>query len=143
MEMTLKLTGMTEQSWTKIFNPLVSTRPAEAVTPTMNARQKEALLPEDLQPATRGTENQTIHDTQDKAAGPLEQARQNAQKANAYLKMADTHLEFQVSEETGQTVVKVVNTDSKEVVRQIPPESLNRINNRMNQMRGLLFETTV
>lgn len=143
MEMSLKLIETREQGWTKFFNPLVSARPAEPVTPTMNARQKEALLPEDLQPATRGTETQTIHDAKDNAAEPLEQARQNAQKANDYMKMADTHLEFHVSEETGQIVVKVVNTDSQEVVRQIPPESLNRINNRMTQMRGLLYETTV
>jgi uncharacterized FlaG/YvyC family protein len=58
------------------------------------------------------------------------------------MQKADTFLQFIVSEQTGHVVVHVVNSETKEVVREIPPETLNRIANRTTQMQGLLFETS-
>lgn len=142
MEMTLKLSTIQEPDWTNIIKSLGSSKSTKALTPAINARQKEALLPTEMKPASQEGAAQAGTETTKQSAQPIDQARQMAEKANAYLKMADTHLEFRVSEETGRVVVSVVDTQSHEVVRQIPPESLNRLNDRMTQMRGLLYETT-
>jgi flagellar protein FlaG len=116
---------------------------------SMSPRQTAALLPTELQP-TQGlqpapgqeAEKQEVTDQKQEQTRLVEEARQLAEKANAYMRQADTHLEFSVSEQTGRIVISVVESETKEVVRQIPPESLNRFANRITQMRGLLFETT-
>ena len=66
--------------------------------------------------------------------------RQIADNANEYLKKASTHLEFIVGEETGRIVISVIQSETNEVIRKIPPESMTRLADRMAQMRGLLFE---
>lgn len=48
-------------------------------------------------------------------------------------------LEFQVDEETGRTVVTVYVSGTDEVVRKIPPEEMLELAERMEEVRGLLF----
>lgn len=106
-------------------------------------RQTEALLPTQLSPAGQGAGKQEVSGTgQDQASRLAEEIRQMAEKANAYLKRADTHLEFRVNNQTGHVVVDVVDNTSQEVVRQIPPETMVRFAERMTQMKGLLFDTS-
>ena len=60
--------------------------------------------------------------------GDLRQYVQNLQRT----------LQFSVDEESGQTVVRVVDSETKEVIRQIPAEELLRIAHRL-QVAGLLL----
>jgi len=46
------------------------------------------------------------------------------------------NLEFSVDEETGQRVVRVIDSDTKELVRQIPPEQILRIIQQMEELQG-------
>lgn len=106
----------------------------------MSPRQTEALLPTELAPVGQGADQQEVPDRKQEQSRLVDDIRQKAEKANAYMKLADTHLEFKVSEQTGHVVISVVKSDTEEVVRQIPPEALDRFANRITQMRGLLFE---
>lgn len=122
-----------------------SVAPSAQENAALNSRQTEALLPTEMVPVgqdSTGKQDVVPSSTQQDQARLAEEAKKRAEKANAYLKAADTHLEFKVSEETGRVVISVVKSDTQEVVRQIPPDSLHRLSDRISQMRGLLFETT-
>ena len=47
---------------------------------------------------------------------------------------------FQVDAGSGDVVIQVVDKESDEVIRQIPPEEVVALRERMAEMRGLLFD---
>ena len=53
--------------------------------------------------------------------------------------VASTKISFDVDEDTGQSVVRVINKETGEVVRQVPPEELLTLAARMRQLSGLIF----
>lgn len=60
------------------------------------------------------------------------------EKLNQAMKMMASNLQFTVDEETGMDVVKVVDTDTKEVIRQFPSEEVIAIAKAFDQLQGLL-----
>ncbi len=52
-------------------------------------------------------------------------------------------LEFSVDKESGETVVTVVDSETKEVIRQIPSEELLAIANRLRSTAGVLIAESV
>jgi flagellar protein FlaG len=75
------------------------------------------------------------------ASSTLDSGKTNnlAQQIQSYLSEFHVNLNFEVSNETGQVVVKVINTDTKEVIRQIPPEDLLKVRDKLEELRGVLF----
>jgi flagellar protein FlaG len=105
----------------------------------MSPRQTQALLPQELSPVGQGPEIQEVAGKEQEPSRLAEEAQKLAERANTYLRMADTHLEFSVGKETGRIIISVVDSETQKVVRSIPPESLVRFLDRIDQMRGLLF----
>ncbi len=68
----------------------------------------------------------------------LEQAVENLNQA---LQNIRRELRFSVDDDTGRTVVKVINAETDEVVRQIPSEQLLDAVRHLNQQAGLLLDT--
>lgn len=66
--------------------------------------------------------------------------KQATDKLNQTIKMMAVNLQFQVDEETGIDVVKVVDTDTKEVIRQFPSEEILAIAKAIDQLQGLLVK---
>ena len=104
------------------------------------ARATNALLPGQLSPAGKLGDTQEVAEPSQEQLRLLEDVRQMARKVNDYMRLSDTHLEFIVTEGTGRIIVQVVDTDSEEVVRQIPPETMQRFSQTMDHLRGLLYE---
>jgi flagellar protein FlaG len=52
-------------------------------------------------------------------------------------------LQFSVHEDTGQTVVRVVDKDTGELIRQIPPQELLDLASKLEDMMGILFDKQV
>jgi len=50
------------------------------------------------------------------------------------------NLQFSIDESTGRTMITVLDATSEEVIRVIPPEKLMAVSERMDEIRGLLFE---
>ncbi len=48
-------------------------------------------------------------------------------------------LEFSVDEDSGDTVIKVIDRETEEVVRQIPSEELMRLRARLQEAAGVIF----
>jgi flagellar protein FlaG len=51
-----------------------------------------------------------------------------------------THVAFTVDHETGDMYIRVIDNETREVIRQIPPEEFVRIANRLAKMIGILFD---
>jgi flagellar protein FlaG len=74
------------------------------------------------------------------AAGELNQAVSNI---NDYVQTVQRTLKFSVDEDTGRTVITVVDRQTDEVIRQIPPEVTMEIASRLQSSVGLLLKTRV
>lgn len=69
-----------------------------------------------------------------------QQLQQAVQAVNRRLS-ASTALEFRIDETTGRTVVKVLDSESGELIRQIPPESMLAIAAAIDEFqKGLLLK---
>jgi flagellar protein FlaG len=68
----------------------------------------------------------------------LEQA---VESLNQALQDIKRELRFSVDDDTGRMIVKVINADTDEVVRQIPSEQLLNAVRHMEQQAGLLLDT--
>lgn len=79
----------------------------------------------------------------DKSAGPetTEKVLQKFEKALD--KIQHNSLEFTVHEKTGRTVIKVVDTNTKEVIKQLPPEDLLDLAAKLEEMSGVLFDKKI
>ena len=53
------------------------------------------------------------------------------------------NLQFTVDEESGETIIKVVDSETDEVVRQIPSEEIVRLHRQMKEVAGVLFRSAV
>lgn len=60
-----------------------------------------------------------------------------------YLEEVNVQLSFQINEETGDQIVQVVNQSTGEVIRQIPPEDLVELREKLAELRGVLFNDKV
>jgi len=64
---------------------------------------------------------------------------------NEYTQNLQRSLKFSVSEETGRTIIQVYNTETNELIRQIPHEELATISEALQQgiREGILFKQHV
>jgi flagellar protein FlaG len=62
---------------------------------------------------------------------------------NDYMQNFNRSLQFTVDDSSGDTVVKVIDSDTDEVVRQIPSQDLLDVRNAAERYRGILLEVKV
>jgi len=62
---------------------------------------------------------------------------------NDYMQNFNRSLQFTVDDSSGDTVVKVIDSDTDEVVRQIPSQALLDARNAAEKYRGILLEVKV
>jgi len=74
---------------------------------------------------------------------PEEMERMVREAAEAFPDRLDIRLDFEVNEETGEYVVKMMDSETGEIVRQVPPEALVRLRERMREARGILFDRKI
>ena len=105
-----------------------SKSPAEASGP------KEAPSPETK-----------AHAAAEPSPAPLsaEAVQKVAQQINEFLKSAASNLQFSVDANSKEVVVRVVDEETKEVIRQIPSEEMVAMSKAMDRMAGLLIQQKV
>ena len=97
-------------------------RTPEATTRTSEAqRETELPAPVSVQPPTD--------------AGALREA---AREANEALRTSGAQLEFVVDDEAKTLIVKLVDTETQKVLRQIPSEEMLAIRRNLDRVRGLI-----
>ncbi|MEZ1315753.1 flagellar protein FlaG [Pseudomonas fluorescens] len=65
------------------------------------------------------------------------------QEIEKFVQSLKRNLEFSIDEPSGKVVVKVIATDSGEVIRQIPNEEVLKLANSLNDASSLLFSAKV
>jgi flagellar protein FlaG len=60
-----------------------------------------------------------------------------------FVQATQRNLNFSIDDSTGQVVVKVIATDSGEVIRQIPSETALKLAQNLSDAGSLLFQTQV
>lgn len=114
------------------YAPPVQTPASQAVGA---ARQAEAT------PETSGSQ-QTQNAAQAPAKVPpsSEQLTQAVKQIQDVIKQTANSLQFSIDEDIGVTVVKVIDTESKKVIRQIPSEEVLDIAKALDKLQGLLVK---
>lgn len=66
---------------------------------------------------------------------------------NEVMQMSNHHLQFRVHEDSGRIQVKVIDSESQKVIREIPPEKILEcsamIKNLMEEMAGILLDEVI
>ncbi|WP_010681156.1 flagellar protein FlaG [Acetivibrio cellulolyticus] len=62
------------------------------------------------------------------------------QKANKAITGANTEFEFSIHEKTKQIMVKIINSDTHEVIKEIPPEKILDMVAKMWEMAGIMVD---
>lgn len=71
-----------------------------------------------------------------------EQVRQAVEAVKTAVEPVARDLQFTIDKETGKTIISVVDSVTKEVIRQIPGEEIVAIAKAIDRMKGLLFKQT-
>jgi flagellar protein FlaG len=72
-----------------------------------------------------------------------EKLKMAVQEIEKFVQSVKRNLEFSIDEPSGKVVVKVIASDSGEVVRQIPNEEVLKLANSLNDASSLLFSAKV
>lgn len=90
-----------------------------------------------ITPAQRATQDNPVF----APAQPVTQTAVAAavQSANAYVQSVSSSLQFSLDQDSGRTVVKMVDTKTDEVLRQFPSEEMLAISKSIDRMQGLLI----
>ncbi|POF88469.1 flagellar protein FlaG [Pseudomonas putida] len=72
-----------------------------------------------------------------------EQVRSAVAEIEKFLSNGRRNLEFSTDEESGKVVVKVIASETGELIRQLPSEEALRIANSLSDVNSLLFDAKV
>jgi len=71
-----------------------------------------------------------------------EEIKVAVERLKEHVQNLDREFHFNVDKETGEIVVKVVNPENNQVIRQIPSEELLKLVQRLEQNKGALLKET-
>lgn len=97
-----------------------------------------AETPVPVLPAKTGTEAQN-----DPNKPSPEQIERAVVRMNIAAQMAMTHLKFELHDDPRRIVVKIIRDDTGEVIRQIPPEDLVKMDEQMRSVLGMFFDQKI
>ena len=70
----------------------------------------------------------------------LESVKQVAHQINDFLKSASSDVQFEVDSESSEVVVRVVDSQTKQVIRQMPSAEMIAISKSLDKLTGLLVQ---
>jgi len=89
-----------------------------------------------------------VQPRQQKVASSQEKAKsldleKIGEELNRCIRVFNTHLAFEIDRPSNRIIIRIVDTETEEVIRQIPPEELLRIMHYMDELLGLLVDERV
>lgn len=87
---------------------------------------------------TAGSAARVAQDTEQEAT-PV-QVETAVKQVNAALEIRSIGIQFEIDKDTDKVIVKVIDRNSGEVIRQVPNEEVVRIAKVMGEMSGLLVD---
>lgn len=111
-------------------------RPVASETSNIDARQARSAQIADTESAQ--TQQPVQQNNQPEAS--RKQVEEAVKAVNEFIKPLNNTLQFNIDDDTGRTVVKVIDTSTKEIIRQFPSEEMLSIAKAVDKMQGLLIQ---
>ncbi|MCB4204794.1 flagellar protein FlaG [Deferribacterales bacterium Es71-Z0220] len=99
-----------------------ASKPIDAASKDMAKQQTQQVVAEKRQPSE-------------------EQVKSAVEDLNKTLQNLNIKRQFVVDKEVDKVIVKVIDSDEKEVIRQIPSEEALKLSKNVREMIGLLFDS--
>ena len=112
---------------------------------SLTERAVDDVKQADTQNQQRLQQNQYEKNNQDVTTQPLEreQLEQMAQQLQDFMGEMNRSLQFKVDEDSGRDVIKVLDKDSGEVIKQYPSEEVLSLVSKLSESAGILIDQTV
>ncbi len=115
---------------------------SETTAPALTNQDKEVEHSQKtLQKQTRPTDE--IKKEADEIKKEAEEIKKGIEELNGQLATMNRSIQFSVDQGTHDIVVRVVDKQSGEVIKELPPESILRLRERMEELSGLMVEEQV
>ena len=111
----------TSPAFTNIASPRVTSEPAASATASVQEKSAEAASFNPNSESSRDQLNAAVKATQE------------------FVGSINSSLEFSVDDDTGTSVVKIVDKETKELIRQIPSAEMLSIAKALDTIKGILF----
>lgn len=72
---------------------------------------------------------------------PLKKIEEAASDVQIQLKRLNTELRFEVDKDSKDVIIRIIDPETKQVIRQIPSEELLAIRARMQELIGVLYKS--
>ena len=116
--------------------PGVTARPVAAEAPAPELRQ---VFASQASSAAKVQTEQPVSQTQ-KAEASRQELEEAVKQVNDFLKPINNSIQFNLDDDTGKTIVKVIDLATKDVIRQFPSEEMLGIAKAIDKMKGLLVQ---
>ena len=114
----------------------IATRPVAAEANTAEVRQAFAKQASSSTPVQT---EQSVTQTQ-KTEANRQELEDAVKQVNDFLKPINNSIQFNLDDDTGRTIVKVIDLATKDVIRQFPSEEMLAIAKAIDSMKGLLVQ---
>ncbi|GHU08712.1 hypothetical protein AGMMS50225_07870 [Betaproteobacteria bacterium] len=122
--------GVAGNTRTAVASPV----PGERGAPVGVVRQAEAAIGNDAVARTQKAQNLAREEAS------KEDVEASVEKLNEFIRPYVTSLQFSVDEDVGELVVKIVDSETHEVVKQIPSEEALELAKALDRIKGLFVQ---
>lgn len=122
-------------------NNILATKPIQVlqeVAPAVNSEKVSTEVRRNSQNAV--DQNQNTRPRKKDAQFDSKMMEQLAKQMNEDLKVFNTRVSFSIDDKTKKTVVKIIDGSNNEVIKQVPPDYLLKISQRISEVLGLLVD---
>lgn len=118
---------------------------SEQVAPEAKPDMEPLLVAEDQVEVSAGSTSVQVPAVPQQQEAPeapdrQEQALERIRDIVSDIQSRVTSVRFDIAEENGEVIVRIVNKESGDVVRQIPPEEILQLRSNLLDLKGMLFE---
>lgn len=124
---------ITLEQWVRSTGEL---RKDELINPVEESKEGEATRDSVSNRLETGTETKLLKLS-------LEETRKLAEQIQKYLSEINISLSFDVDDKTHDIVVKIINRETGKLIRQIPPEELLKLRQKLEELVGVLVNKQV
>jgi flagellar protein FlaG len=118
------------EQWMK---PSVELRKEELVKPV---EESEGRNTQDVTTSKTGVQTNLLKMS-------MEETKKLAEEIQKYLSEVNVSLSFDVDDKTHDIVVKVINRETGKLIRQIPPEELLKLRQKLEELVGVLLNRKI
>lgn len=110
-----------------------NTQVEEEVTPIVKSEATKSEIVENEKVINETKDNEEISST----------VKETVDEMNTFFQSMQRNLSFSIDEDSGEKVISVKDSETEEVIRQIPSEELVVLRKKMDDVVGILFDTKV